>query len=198
MRRPDPMAFAPGMHVFPGGRVDPAPTGCPIPGRCPNGSWAPERVGPSDAVAAVRETFEEAGVLLAVDRPAGAAAPDGTGPPSTAASELDRGFAALRRRRLHSQMPGPCWFRSRTGSLPRSSRAATTPGRRRRRCPCPGVRTSDDIAPPMAGSAPLDDPADAPADAAADGAVAAAHPRGRPARRGRLLDLARANSPVAR
>ncbi len=98
MRRPATMAFAPGMHVFPGGRVDPAQ------------DWQPEVVGAGHAtarggldraltVAAVRETFEEAGVLLAVD-------PDGA-PPTVdhrwaadrRASELTASFPAVLARR---------------------------------------------------------------------------------------------------
>ncbi len=71
LRRVAAMAFAPGMHVFPGGAVDPRDDS-------PDTAWA----GPSAAqwgrelgcdenlaralvCAAVRETFEESGVLLA-------------------------------------------------------------------------------------------------------------------------------------
>jgi 8-oxo-dGTP pyrophosphatase MutT (NUDIX family) len=79
LRRPAAMAFAPGAYVFPGGSVDAAD-------RDPEISWAgpdPEELGarlgasPGQAralvCAAVRETFEESGVLLAVR-------PDGTLP----------------------------------------------------------------------------------------------------------------------
>lgn len=71
LRRAASMAFASGMYAFPGGRVDPADAGADI-------GWAgppPERwarrlgrpAGEAQAVvcAAVREVFEEAGVLLA-------------------------------------------------------------------------------------------------------------------------------------
>ncbi len=71
LRRVSSMAFAAGMHVFPGGRVDPADSAA-------HTGWygpAPERwAGPMSAdpalarglvCAAVRETFEESGVLLA-------------------------------------------------------------------------------------------------------------------------------------
>ena len=78
LRRVADMAFAAGMHVFPGGAVDPDDTAGALPG------WA----GPSPAqwgaalgcteqlarglvCAAVRETFEEAGVLLAGPREGG-------------------------------------------------------------------------------------------------------------------------------
>ena len=73
-RRPASMAFAPDMHVFPGGRVD--------PGDADPALFARSVVTPRDAadrlggdlppdqalaahVAAIRELFEEAGVLLA-------------------------------------------------------------------------------------------------------------------------------------
>ena len=73
-RRPSTMAFAAGMMVFPGGRVDPADSDARLVARS---SLDPERAAqrlggatePGLAaalhVAAVRELFEEAGVLLA-------------------------------------------------------------------------------------------------------------------------------------
>lgn len=71
LRRVTTMAFAAGMHVFPGGRVDPADTDDDIGWVGPPAEqWA----GPLSAdvplaralvCAAVRETFEECGVLLA-------------------------------------------------------------------------------------------------------------------------------------
>ena len=72
--RPATMAFAPGVHVFPGGRVDPADSAASLVARSAispveaaaalGGDLAPE---PAHAahVAAIRELFEEAGVLLA-------------------------------------------------------------------------------------------------------------------------------------
>lgn len=70
MRRQASMAFAAGMYVFPGGSVDPADAeGIDWVG--PEASWWAGRFGCSEAVAAalvvaaVRETFEETGVLLA-------------------------------------------------------------------------------------------------------------------------------------
>jgi 8-oxo-dGTP pyrophosphatase MutT (NUDIX family) len=91
LRRTAAMKFAPGAYVFPGGSVDPADYGA-------EGGWhgpSPEefgaRLGASAEVAqalvraAVRETFEESGVLLA-------GAPDG-GPlaaPSGPSWEADR------------------------------------------------------------------------------------------------------------
>lgn len=79
--RPSSMAFAPDMHVFPGGRVDEADAD---PRLSTRSVLTPEAaahalggdVGPTAAmaafVAAIRETFEEAGVLLAdAPRPIG-------------------------------------------------------------------------------------------------------------------------------
>jgi 8-oxo-dGTP pyrophosphatase MutT (NUDIX family) len=73
-RRPSTMAFAAGMMVFPGGRVDPADADPRLMARSALGPVeAADRLGgatdPALAaalhVAAVRELFEEAGVLLA-------------------------------------------------------------------------------------------------------------------------------------
>ncbi|MDO9378184.1 MAG: NUDIX domain-containing protein [Nocardioidaceae bacterium] len=65
------MAFAAGVHVFPGGGVD-ARDAEPLPGwHGPDAAWWGEHLGCDAAsahalvVAAVRETFEESGVLLA-------------------------------------------------------------------------------------------------------------------------------------
>lgn len=103
MRRPDTMAFAPGMHVFPGGRVEPESDGLPtVVGSVPDGSWAPEPLARAIAVAAVRETFEEAGVLLAVDHHGRHPRQDGTWAADRVASEIDGTFAqTLQRRHLH-------------------------------------------------------------------------------------------------
>lgn len=71
MRRAPTMAFAAGMHVFPGGRVDDADVAMDLP-------WVDApidagRMTASDDLArgllacAVRELFEETGILLAVD-----------------------------------------------------------------------------------------------------------------------------------
>jgi len=79
--RPATMAFAAGMHVFPGGRVDPADGDPRLAARSVRSaaqaaSVLGDNVAPADAVAlhvaALRELFEEAGVLLAD----GAAPPD--------------------------------------------------------------------------------------------------------------------------
>ncbi|HEU4491281.1 MAG TPA: NUDIX hydrolase [Jiangellales bacterium] len=87
LRRRASMAFAAGMHAFPGGAVDPRDTEHPL------GSWAGpspadwgSRLGCDEAAArgfvcaAVRETFEESGVLLAAAPGDGAAVVDASGP----------------------------------------------------------------------------------------------------------------------
>jgi 8-oxo-dGTP pyrophosphatase MutT (NUDIX family) len=93
LRRVTTMAFAAGMHVFPGGGVDKADAQEPGTGQ------APDWVGPSPAAwadvlsadaglaralvcAAVRETFEESGVLLAGPGPDVVADPDPVADPS--------------------------------------------------------------------------------------------------------------------
>ncbi len=78
-RRPVSMVFAPDMHVFPGGRVDDADADPRLLARSVvSGGEAAAALGgdlpPTEAlaayVAAIREAFEEVGVLLA-DHPAG-------------------------------------------------------------------------------------------------------------------------------
>ena len=72
LRRQKTMAFAAGMYVFPGGSVDPRDEALPDPawvGPDP-ATWAPllnadEGLAKALVCAAVRETFEESGVLLA-------------------------------------------------------------------------------------------------------------------------------------
>ncbi|MGZ6826004.1 MAG: NUDIX hydrolase [Mycobacteriales bacterium] len=71
LRRVKGMAFAGGMHVFPGGAVDPADAAADIAWAGPSaaqwGAWfgADEPLARALVCAAVRETFEECGVLLA-------------------------------------------------------------------------------------------------------------------------------------
>jgi glyoxylase-like metal-dependent hydrolase (beta-lactamase superfamily II) len=76
--RPASMAFAPDVHVFPGGRVDDADADTRLLARCATGAdAAAEALGgdlpPTEAlaahVAAIREVFEEVGILLADHRP---------------------------------------------------------------------------------------------------------------------------------
>ncbi len=71
LRRAKAMAFAGGMHVFPGGSVDPADAESHVRWSGPSpaqwGAWfsADEALATALVCAAVRETFEECGVLLA-------------------------------------------------------------------------------------------------------------------------------------
>lgn len=64
VRRGSRAAFMPDLHVYPGGRVDAgdADLVAQLHGTAPEG--APQGHGPSSLVAAIRELFEEAGVLL--------------------------------------------------------------------------------------------------------------------------------------
>jgi 8-oxo-dGTP pyrophosphatase MutT (NUDIX family) len=70
-RRAETMAFAPGMYVFPGGTVDPRDESADVGWTGPTPAWWAERLAlpePSARAvvcAAVREVFEECGVLLA-------------------------------------------------------------------------------------------------------------------------------------
>jgi 8-oxo-dGTP pyrophosphatase MutT (NUDIX family) len=71
LRRQQSMAFAAGMTVFPGGRVDATDSSIADSWSGPSPEWFGERLGCSPetaaayVAAAVRETFEESGVLLA-------------------------------------------------------------------------------------------------------------------------------------
>jgi 8-oxo-dGTP pyrophosphatase MutT (NUDIX family) len=71
LRRVQGMAFAGGMHVFPGGSVDPADASAHIGWAGPPAAQWAEWFGADEPLAralvcaAVRETFEECGVLLA-------------------------------------------------------------------------------------------------------------------------------------
>jgi 8-oxo-dGTP pyrophosphatase MutT (NUDIX family) len=91
LRRVAAMKFAPGAYVFPGGSVDPADSDPAVGWHGPDPAEFGARLGASAEMAralvsaAVRETFEESGVLLA--------GPPGGGPlavPSGPAWEADR------------------------------------------------------------------------------------------------------------
>lgn len=75
LRRQPSMAFAPGMYVFPGGGVDTRDVDAAITWAGPSPAQWARRLGASEALAralvaaAVRETFEESGVLLAGESP---------------------------------------------------------------------------------------------------------------------------------
>jgi 8-oxo-dGTP pyrophosphatase MutT (NUDIX family) len=94
LRRPAAMKFAPGAYVFPGGSVDPADYGAEAGWHGPSPAEIGARLGASAEVAralvcaAVRETFEEAGVLLA-------GPPDGGPLPVPAGPAWDADRAAL-------------------------------------------------------------------------------------------------------
>lgn len=101
MRRPDSMAFAPGMHVFPGGRVDlQSDLSVPLTGPLPSGDWAPDpESARALAAAAVRETFEEAGILLAVDPTGGHPRPDAQWDADREDAQMPGGFGRVLVRR---------------------------------------------------------------------------------------------------
>lgn len=83
LRRTAAMKFAPGAYVFPGGSVDPADYGAEIGWHGPSPAEFGATLGASPEVAralvcaAVRETFEEAGVLLAGTPDGSLAVPSG-------------------------------------------------------------------------------------------------------------------------
>jgi 8-oxo-dGTP pyrophosphatase MutT (NUDIX family) len=90
-RRAADMAFAPGMTAFPGGGVDPQDA-AEVPWQGPEPFWWAARFGCTPELAAallraaVRETFEEAGVLLA-GHPDGTVVSD-TGPYAAVRKDL--------------------------------------------------------------------------------------------------------------
>ena len=85
LRRTAAMTFAPGAYVFPGGSVDPADFGPEVGWHGPDPAEFGARLGASAEMAralvcaAVRETFEESGVLLAGE-PGGGPVPNPVGP----------------------------------------------------------------------------------------------------------------------
>ena len=85
LRRTRGMPFAGGMTAYPGGGVDPRDGDAEIGWSGPSpAQWAAafgcdERIARELVCAAVRETFEEAGVLLAGDPDGGAVVPDVSG-----------------------------------------------------------------------------------------------------------------------
>lgn len=81
LRRVSTMAFAAGMHVFPGGAIEASDSSVPTAARVDDAeldsrTWSDR--GRAVVVAAARETFEECGVLLAVDAAGRPAAYDGS------------------------------------------------------------------------------------------------------------------------
>jgi recombination protein RecT len=111
-RRPSTMAFGPGLHVFPGGALDPADDDPRLQARLRVGPGLPSLHAGPVAVAAIRELFEEAGILLATgptglvadpaalaaamnQEPGAEPAPDGQ-PPGAFASAVLRAGLELR------------------------------------------------------------------------------------------------------
>lgn len=144
LRRRTSMAFAAGAYAYPGGGVDPRDDDRLVGWAGPSlETWA-HRLGvgtPAEAqaivCAAVRETYEEAGVLLAGPTP-DTVVTDATGDDWEADREAlvarDLSFAAFLERRglvLRSDLLG-AWARWIT---PSSNRAATTRGSSPPRCP---------------------------------------------------------------
>lgn len=120
LRRSSSMAFAAGMHVFPGGSVDPRDEA--LPPSCwtgqPAQDWAPALsatlpLARALVCAAVRETFEETGVLLA-----GTSGADGEDPDN-------------RRTAVLADVSGESWEADRLGLLDGSSPLAAILARRR-------------------------------------------------------------------
>jgi 8-oxo-dGTP pyrophosphatase MutT (NUDIX family) len=106
LRRVRGMAFAGGMTVFPGGSVDVTDAAADTPWAGPSPLVWAQRLGTSAALAgalvcaAVRETFEEAGVLIASPVPDGSG-PDRSGPDMGGADwEAERVSLAARSRSL--------------------------------------------------------------------------------------------------
>ena len=95
LRRTAAMKFAPGAYVFPGGSVDPADYGAEIGWHGPSPEEFGAQLGATPEVAralvcaAVRETFEESGVLLA-GPPNGGSSDGSLAVPSGPSWEADR------------------------------------------------------------------------------------------------------------
>jgi 8-oxo-dGTP pyrophosphatase MutT (NUDIX family) len=94
MRRTRSMAFAAGMHVYPGGALEDADDRVPLAGRADLAEVGARLTSDRPAAliaAAARETFEECGVLLALDA-------EGTTPTVALVSDADRDDVAEGRR----------------------------------------------------------------------------------------------------
>ena len=102
-RRVQQMAFAGGMTVFPGGGVDARDGDADIAWEGPDAGWWAERFGATErearqlVCAAVRETFEECGVLLASKADGGALDVQALTPARAALEARDLGLAEFLR-----------------------------------------------------------------------------------------------------
>ena len=112
LRRHLGMAFAAGMYAFPGGTVDPRDSDADVAWAGPSAqAWAgvlrcDEREARALVCAAVRETFEESGVLLAGESPQTVVA-------DTTGEDWERERAALVDRSLgFGELPRPSWPRA--------------------------------------------------------------------------------------
>lgn len=116
MRRTTSMAFAAGMHVYPGGALEESDSRVPgSAGRADLGSVG-DRLSSDDPAAllaaAARETFEECGVLLALDA-------DGEVPSAELVSDADRDDVAHGRRAASPTCwPSRVWWSTTTRSCP--------------------------------------------------------------------------------
>ncbi|CAM5675282.1 hypothetical protein SALBM311S_00983 [Streptomyces alboniger] len=136
LRRRASMAFAGGAYAYPGGGVDPRDDDHHVHWAGTARAWWADRLGVAETeaqaivCAAVRETYEEAGVLLAgPDRDS--VVGDTTGPDweadRAALVARDLSFAEfLERRGL--VLVRICWVPGHAGSPRSSNPAATTPG----------------------------------------------------------------------
>ena len=142
LKRAASMAFAGGFYVFPGGRVDPRDADAEIAWVGPSAAEWARRFGSDEAearallCAAVRETFEESGVLLAGPDEHSVVA-DTTGEDW----EADRRRLVARETSLAEFLASAAWCcaptcsaAGRAGSPRSSSRGATTPRSSSPRC----------------------------------------------------------------
>ena len=136
LRRVPGMTFAPGMTVFPGGAVDVSDR-APIAWQGPDATWWASRLGTDVAaagalvVAAVRELFEETGVLLAGPDAQGPLAGAGSGRPVPTLTEAVR-LAVLERRASLSEVLSTAGLALRADRLRPWANWITPPGRTRR------------------------------------------------------------------
>ena len=130
LQRTEVLEFAPGACVFPGGSVDEGDADPAIGWAGPSPADFAERLGTSPeraralVCAAVRETFEESGVLLA-----------GPSPATMLQDSADLAAEQVAERNRSVEQGAPtCSSRGPAGSRRKSRPAASTPGSSRRPC----------------------------------------------------------------